>query len=108
MIFYNFLWFFTNLGKITFFIQNKAKLCKHLITTLFFEKNAIFFAENCMKIDQHCDHNIDQRRFLKLSSHISGTFVKKCKCRSTLVPIYVPIPTHTRIYTYKYLHTILF
>jgi hypothetical protein len=29
--------------------QNKAKLCNNLITTLVFEKNAIFFAENSRK-----------------------------------------------------------
>jgi hypothetical protein len=29
--------------------QNKAKLCKMLIITLVFEKNANFFAENCQK-----------------------------------------------------------
>jgi hypothetical protein len=28
--------------KLAFFAQNKAKLCKNWITTLFFEKNAIF------------------------------------------------------------------
>jgi hypothetical protein len=35
-----------------FLTQNKAKLCKILIITLDFEKNANLFAENC-------DHNID-------------------------------------------------
>jgi hypothetical protein len=34
--------------------QNKAKLCRNLIITLVFEKNADFFPENC-------DHNIDPR-----------------------------------------------
>jgi hypothetical protein len=33
--------------KFAFFTQNKAKLCKMLIITLVFEKNANFFAENC-------------------------------------------------------------
>jgi hypothetical protein len=32
--------------KLAFFTQNKAKICKILIITLVFEKNAIFFAEN--------------------------------------------------------------
>jgi hypothetical protein len=32
-----------------FLTQNKAKLCKILIITLVFEKNANFFAENCQK-----------------------------------------------------------
>jgi hypothetical protein len=32
-----------------FFTQNKAKLCRILIITLVFEKNANFFAENCQK-----------------------------------------------------------
>jgi hypothetical protein len=35
--------------KLAFLTQNKAKLCKILIIALFFEKNAIFFAENCRK-----------------------------------------------------------
>jgi hypothetical protein len=35
--------------KLAFLTQNKAKLCKILITTLVFEKNANFFAENCRK-----------------------------------------------------------
>jgi hypothetical protein len=34
---------------LAFFAQNKAKLCKRLIITLVFEKNANFFAENCQK-----------------------------------------------------------
>jgi hypothetical protein len=33
--------------KFAFLTQNKAKLCKILIITLVFEKNANFFAENC-------------------------------------------------------------
>jgi hypothetical protein len=40
--------------KLAFLTQNKAKLCKNLIITLVFEKNANFFAENC-------DHNIGPR-----------------------------------------------
>jgi hypothetical protein len=35
--------------KLAFLTQNKAKLCKILIITLFFEKNANFFAENWQK-----------------------------------------------------------
>jgi hypothetical protein len=35
--------------KLAFFTQNKAKLCKNFIITLFFDKNANFFAENCRK-----------------------------------------------------------
>jgi hypothetical protein len=37
------------LRKETFLAQNKAKLCKILIITLFFEKNANFSAENWEK-----------------------------------------------------------
>jgi predicted dinucleotide-binding enzyme len=37
---------------IAFLIQNKAKLCKILIITLVFEKNANFFAENCQKLQK--------------------------------------------------------
>jgi hypothetical protein len=35
--------------KLAFLTQNIAKLCKILIITLVFEKNAIFFAENLQK-----------------------------------------------------------
>jgi hypothetical protein len=35
--------------KLAVLTQNKAKLCKILIITLVFEKNAIFLAENCQK-----------------------------------------------------------
>jgi hypothetical protein len=35
--------------KMAFLIQIKAELCKILIITLVFEKNANFFAENCRK-----------------------------------------------------------
>jgi hypothetical protein len=35
--------------KFVFLTQNKAKLCKSLIITLVFEKNANFFAENRQK-----------------------------------------------------------
>jgi hypothetical protein len=35
--------------KWAFLTQNKAKLCIILIITLFFEKNANFFAENWQK-----------------------------------------------------------
>jgi hypothetical protein len=35
--------------KLAFLTQNKAKLCKSLIITLVFEKNANFFAEKCQK-----------------------------------------------------------
>jgi hypothetical protein len=49
------LWFFKYFRrkiqqkKLAFLTQNKAKLCKILIITLIFEKNANFFAENCQK-----------------------------------------------------------
>jgi hypothetical protein len=34
---------------MAFLAQNKAKLCKILIITLVFEKNANVFAKNCQK-----------------------------------------------------------
>jgi hypothetical protein len=34
---------------LAFLTQNKAKICKNLIITLVFEKNANFFAEICQK-----------------------------------------------------------
>jgi hypothetical protein len=49
------LWFFKYFRrifrrkKLAFLTQNKASLCKMLIITLVFEKNANFFAENCQK-----------------------------------------------------------
>jgi hypothetical protein len=35
---------------MAFLTQNKDKLCKNLIVTLVFEKNAKFFAENRRKL----------------------------------------------------------
>jgi hypothetical protein len=43
------------------FDSKQAKLSKILIITLFYEENANFFAENCAKIAENCDHNIDPR-----------------------------------------------
>jgi hypothetical protein len=34
---------------LAFLTRKKAKLCQNLIITLVFEKNAIFFSENCQK-----------------------------------------------------------
>jgi hypothetical protein len=47
--------------KLAFLTQNKAKLCKKLIMTLVFEKNAIF-CQKLAKIAKNCDHNIDPSR----------------------------------------------
>jgi hypothetical protein len=44
--------------KISILTQNKAKLCKILIITLVFEKNANF-SPKMSKIAENCDHNID-------------------------------------------------
>jgi hypothetical protein len=44
-----------------FFAKNKAKLYKHWIITLVFEKNANFFRRKLAKIAENCDHNIDPR-----------------------------------------------
>jgi hypothetical protein len=38
--------------KLAFLTQNKAKLCKNLIVTLVFEKNAKFFAEKGQKLQK--------------------------------------------------------
>jgi hypothetical protein len=38
-----------NCEKVAFSTQNKARLCKILIKTLIFEKNAIFFAKSWQK-----------------------------------------------------------
>jgi hypothetical protein len=37
---------------MAFLTQNKAKLCKNLLMTLVFEKNANFFAEICRKLQK--------------------------------------------------------
>jgi hypothetical protein len=55
--------------KLAFLTQNKAKLCKILIT-LFFEKNAIF-CRKLSKIAENCDHNIDPCSFKKKISYHS-------------------------------------
>jgi hypothetical protein len=47
---------------MAFFIQNKAKLCKKMIITLVFEKNANFFRRKFPKIAENCDHIIDLSR----------------------------------------------
>jgi hypothetical protein len=44
--------------KMAFLIQNKDKLCKNLIITLVFEKNAIF-RRQLAKLAENSDHNID-------------------------------------------------
>jgi hypothetical protein len=45
--------------ELAFLAQNKDKLCKMLITTSVFEKNANFFRRKLLKIAENCDHNID-------------------------------------------------
>jgi hypothetical protein len=45
--------------KLAFLTHNKAKLCKTLIVTLVFEKNANFFRRKLAKIAEISDHNID-------------------------------------------------
>jgi hypothetical protein len=47
--------------KWRFLTQNKAKLCKILIITLVFKKNAIF-CRKLAKIAENCDYNIDPLR----------------------------------------------
>jgi hypothetical protein len=44
---------------LAFFADATACLCKNLITTLVFEKNANFFRRKLAKIAENCDHNID-------------------------------------------------
>jgi hypothetical protein len=47
--------------KLVFLTQNKDKLCKIMIITLVFEKNANFLRQKLSKIAKKCDHNIDPR-----------------------------------------------
>jgi hypothetical protein len=88
--------------KFAFLTQNKAKLCKNLIITLVFEKNANFFGENWQKSLIKCDHNIDPRwvceknrpnhLFLKINA--SSIFRKKklnknvgCFCNKKMLKV---------------------
>jgi hypothetical protein len=62
--------------KLAFMTQNKAKLCKIVIITLVFDKNAIFRRKSA-EIAENCDHNIDpqDRKFFT-------TLLRVCKkCR---------------------------
>jgi hypothetical protein len=45
--------------KLAFLTLNKAKICKILIITLVFEKNAYFFIKKWQKSQKNCDHSID-------------------------------------------------
>jgi hypothetical protein len=50
----------TNLEKMEFFAQNKAKLCKNWIITLVLgREKRQFFRRKLAKIAENCDHNID-------------------------------------------------
>jgi hypothetical protein len=44
---------------MAFLTQNKAKLCKILIITLFFLEKRQFFRRKLGQIAENCDHNID-------------------------------------------------
>jgi hypothetical protein len=47
--------------KLAFLTQNKAEICKMLIITLVFEKNANFLGRKLLKIAENFDHNMDPR-----------------------------------------------
>jgi hypothetical protein len=49
---------------MAFLTKNKAKLCKILIITLVFDKNA-YFCQKIVKFAENCDHNIDPRSVYK-------------------------------------------
>jgi hypothetical protein len=59
-----------------FFTLNKAKLCKNLIVTLVFEKNAYFCSP---KIAEYCDHKIGPRVTIcfiwNLAQNVGQTFL---------------------------------
>jgi hypothetical protein len=57
---------------LAFLTQNKAKLCKNVIITLVFEKNANFVRRKLSKLAENFDHNIDQ--FVSMQSHKSTYF----------------------------------
>jgi hypothetical protein len=71
--------------KSPFLTQNKAKLCKILIVTLVFEKNANFFAENCQKSQKIVIITSTPDEFLEKKNHP--------KCGPT--PFCVKINAHT-------------
>jgi hypothetical protein len=64
------LWFFKHFRRKIqrknwrFLLETKLNYAKSNIITLVFEKNANFFAENCQKIAENCDHNIEPWRRL--------------------------------------------
>jgi hypothetical protein len=47
--------------KLAFLTQNKAKICKIWIITLFLGEKRQFFRRKLAKIAETCDHNIDPR-----------------------------------------------
>jgi hypothetical protein len=47
--------------KMPFLTQSTVSVCKKIIMTLSFGKNAKFFRRNLAKIGENCDHNIDTR-----------------------------------------------
>jgi hypothetical protein len=64
---------------MAFLTQNKANFCKILIITLVFENNANFFAENCLKSQKNCDHNIDPR----VTRFVFEKIAQNMHCRDT-------------------------
>jgi hypothetical protein len=55
---------------MAFLTQNNAKLCKILIITLVFEKNANFFAKNCRKSQKIVIITSTPDKFVKKSPKI--------------------------------------
>jgi hypothetical protein len=63
---------------LAFLTKDKAKLCIMLIITLFVEKNANFFAENCKKIGNAIFGYICmllKGRFYKVYNYITNLFL---------------------------------
>jgi hypothetical protein len=66
--------------KLAFLTQNKAKLCKILIITLVFEKNAIFFAENSRKSQK-----------IVIITSTSGLWQTQMKCNTVHILGSIPL-----------------
>jgi hypothetical protein len=56
--------------KLAFLTQNKAKLCKMLIITLFFLEKRQIFRQKLSKIAEYCHHNIDPCSLIFKSVHL--------------------------------------
>jgi hypothetical protein len=83
--------------KLAFMTQNKVQLCKILIITLGFKKNANFFRRNLSKIAENCDHNIDPSFADSSSSQQTSQYIMN-KLETALAQTLA----HSYVYTYTF------